>query len=760
MHPPIPLTGRSLCLQNVATYRALQLRDFALTGMRRKCGAAASIAFFVTTVFVNSQNPPFTQAPPIGQDTSAAILLVIDPDGTLRVKTDPSQGPFDGIEDTLFGVQNNSAKTILAIPIKSSMAIFGFDGDGFDTVDPHPAGAPFGPTGYEGPGVSFTGINADQTSGIVNFAGGIPPGGSAYFGLELAISTLCPPISGVPLIKQLGITDTLDSLPATYCSGSKCKPGTIAFWGCAITSCAMLINYVAGADVTTPEAINGYLISRPKHDGYFGASVNWLAVADYAATLNVPLSYRGTITHRDDFALDSYLCSGTPVILSVLNNAHFVIATGQTTVNGNDTYLINDPAAYPNDTTLQPFNYTYAGLRPFSTASHPRSALYIVAHSPVELMLTQPSGEQTGANRAAHLENITDSSYGAEALVEDIDGSGLTLPEVKILEILQPIDGHYSLRVQGTATGPFSLDFWGYDDNGEPTTQSISGQATPGSSADYTVAYSSAPGSQISVSPVPTHLANISTRVAVGAGDNVAIAGFVLGGTAPKKVIVRAVGPSININGVPLPGTLQDPIVELHDKDNLLQSNDDWRSNQEQEIENSLLPPTDDRESAIVTTLQPGVSYTAILRGKNDTTGIAVVEVFDLAPVDTAEVVEISTRGQVQTDDNVMIAGFILAASAPEQMLIRAIGPSLGQLGVANVLADPTLSLFDANGVQFAVNDDWRDTQQTAIEATNLAPSDNAESAILVPLVSGAYTAIVRGKNATTGVALVEVYKL
>jgi len=166
-------------------------------------------------------SPPFNQCPPVGLDTGCAILLVIDNAGSLRVVTDPSQGPYDGIEDTLIGVQNNSQDTVLSIPLKGSIPMFAFDGDGPCGIDPNtgqpfqpaPAGCPFGPTTYEGPGISFSNISPDFTSGTVNFAGGLAPGASAFFGLEEQIQTVCAPINGVPLLRQFSppwATDTYD----------------------------------------------------------------------------------------------------------------------------------------------------------------------------------------------------------------------------------------------------------------------------------------------------------------------------------------------------------------------------------------------------------------------------------------------------------------------------------------------------------------------------------------------------------------------
>ena len=255
------------------------------------------------------------------------------------------------------------------------------------------------------------------------------------------------------------------------------------------------------------------------------------------------------------------------------------------------------------------------------------------------------------------------------------------------------------------------------------------------------------------LAPAPaTTLANISTRLRVETGDNVLIGGFIITGTQPKKVIVRAIGPSL-----PLGDKLENPTLELFGSSGLITSNDDWKTTQQAEIEATNLQPTNDLESAIVATLPANAAYTAIVRGMNDTAGIGLVEVYDLDTTVDSKLANISTRGLVQTDDNVMIGGFIILGTNSETVIVRAIGPSLP---LAGKLADPTLDLFDGNGTLVMSDDNWRDSQESEIIATGLAPINDAESAIVQTLPPAAFTAIVRGKNNTTGVALVEVYAL
>lgn len=252
-------------------------------------------------------------------------------------------------------------------------------------------------------------------------------------------------------------------------------------------------------------------------------------------------------------------------------------------------------------------------------------------------------------------------------------------------------------------------------------------------------------------------LLNISTRMNVGTGDNVLIGGFIITGSAPKRLILRALGPSLADSNVTDP--LADPVLELHEPDGTVLTNNNWRDTQEQDIIATTIPPTNNLESAIVGNFDPG-PYTAIVSGKNGGTGVGLVEVYDLDNSTDSLLANISTRGFVDTGDNVMIGGFIVGGETSTTILVRAIGPSLSDSGIDDPLLDPTLELHDPNGVQIGFDDNWKDSQQDEIEATTIQPTDDREAAILADLEPGAYTAIVRGKNNTSGVGLMEVYNL
>jgi uncharacterized delta-60 repeat protein len=256
-------------------------------------------------------------------------------------------------------------------------------------------------------------------------------------------------------------------------------------------------------------------------------------------------------------------------------------------------------------------------------------------------------------------------------------------------------------------------------------------------------------------------LQNISARAHVFTGERVLIGGFIIDGAQSKTVLIRGIGPSLATFGIVTP--LADPILELHDHTGaLIASNDNWRDTQRSQIIDTGLAPTNDFESAIVATLAPG-AYTAIVQGKAMTTGTALVEIYDVDQNANAEITNLSARGFVGTGDDVLIGGGVVVsgnAGSAARVLVRAIGPSLGTMGVVGPLLDPTLSLRDADGNVIATNDNWKDSQQTEIADTGLAPVDDRESAIISLLGPGSYTAIVAGKNATTGVALVEFYNL
>ena len=253
--------------------------------------------------------------------------------------------------------------------------------------------------------------------------------------------------------------------------------------------------------------------------------------------------------------------------------------------------------------------------------------------------------------------------------------------------------------------------------------------------------------------PPPNRFANISTRLRVETGNNVLIGGFIVTGSMQKRIIVRALGPSL-----PVEDRLANPLLELYDANaQLIDSNDNWEdAPNRQEIIDSTIPPQNALEAAILRNVELG-AYTAVVRDVADGQGVGLVEVYDLGNNQDSKLANISTRGRVLTGDNVMIGGFIATGSHAQRVIVRAIGPSLG---IPGQLEDPVLELFDGDGNAIAANNNWKDSQQAEIEATTIPPSNELESAIVTFLPPGAYTAIVRGVDETTGIALVEAYGL
>ncbi len=261
-----------------------------------------------------------------------------------------------------------------------------------------------------------------------------------------------------------------------------------------------------------------------------------------------------------------------------------------------------------------------------------------------------------------------------------------------------------------------------------------------------------------SPTPHPAHLLNISTRLNDGTGENALIGGFIVTGTVPERVILRGIGPSLS--GI-FPDALTDPTLSLYRESTLIQSNDNWRSDQETEIIATGLAPSNNLESALIETTARG-AYSVVLQGNNNSTGVALVEVYELDASVDSMLANISARGLVGTDDNVIIGGFIIGPSngGETTVLVRGIGPSLSNSGIAQPLQDPTLELINASGVIIHSNNNWRDSQETQIIATGLPPSDDRESAILETVAPGSFTAILRGNANTSGIGLVEIYRL
>lgn len=418
--------------------------------------------------------------------------------------------------------------------------------------------------------------------------------------------------------------------------------------------------------------------------------------------------------------------------------------------NGNGTIFKITPAGVL--TTLYSFTGGSDGANPGNIVEGADGNLYGIADAGTTrtVFKVTPAGQRT---TVYNLQG-TNGTFSA-GLLASTDGSvyGTTkdggIPKAGNIFRISPAGQVTTWAFDGQGTGgqpsrPF-----------EGAEHSLYGATSVGGASNNGTVY------RLNMAP-PRDLLNISTRLQVLTGDKVLIGGFIVTGTDPKKVIVRGIGPSLNNVGA----TLQDPVLELHQGNTTVATNDDWKEHQTQ-VEATNIAPTNNLESAIVATLTPG-AYTAVLSGKNNGTGIGVVEVYDLDPAANSKLANISTRGFVDTGSNVMIGGLIVSGGAgggTARVIVRAIGPSLANVGVPDALPDPNLELHDSNGATVAMNDNWKlrpdgSSQQGEIEATTVIPANELEAALVQSLAPGSYTVIVSGTNNTTGVAVVEAYTL
>ena len=375
-----------------------------------------------------------------------------------------------------------------------------------------------------------------------------------------------------------------------------------------------------------------------------------------------------------------------------------------------------------------------------------------------------------GQNSIFHVPQGEERDYSSPRRYE-IDLSAKTATEVWNFDLGQSLWCPFCGSVYEDAPHNYLVDFTFI--NGVQT-QSWA-QLMGLNAADQTIfryQYSSLPGCVVAFNAVPIHLENtkfptvksevlnLSTRGLVSGGDNVLIGGFIITGTDPKTLVLRALGPSLSGYGVS--NVLSDPVLSIYNSSGtLIATNDNWQFDPNRSVvESNGLAPANLLESATAPTLNPG-AYTVVVTGRGATPGIGLVEVYDLSPLSNSNLENMSTRGFAGTGDDVLICGFIVGDVDSATVVVRAIGPSLASYGVSGVLSDPTLDIYDSTGSVIASNDNWQDNiNSTDVQKNGLAPPNALESALVLHLPAGAYTAIVRGANGATGNALVEVYQL
>ncbi len=491
---------------------------------------------------------------------------------------------------------------------------------------------------------------------------------------------------------------------------------------------------------------------------------DWLVNSSYA-----PFLYDGTTTYR----LSDLLPPGSGWVLNGysslnINDNAIIVGTG---VHNGETHAY---AMVPVTGTPTPAPTPSTTPLPTATPSTTPNEPHFEVSAPVVVL----PGVPFDITVTAKLFNSVLTGYTGTVHFTSTASSGAHLPPdstltngVGTFSVTFDTPGNYTITARDTVNpsmiGTSGTIFVAVID---PPTPTIGPTATPGVSPTPsptptltpTPPPNPTPTPSATASPTPpTQALNLSTRLRVQTGDNVGVGGFIITGTGPKHVLLRAIGPSLTASGVP--NALADPVLELHGPSPFVTiSDDDWRDDPAQEalIIASGIQPTNDLESAIDATLDPGI-YTAIIKGKNDTSGVGLVELYDLSQAAPSKLANISTRAFVSTGDSIVIGGFTLGGgNANDRVALRGIGPSLTAQGVPNALADPVLELRDGNGALLISNNDWQDDPVQAAELTDagLAPTNPLESGIATTLPPGTYTALLAGIDNGSGVGLVEVY--
>jgi hypothetical protein len=415
--------------------------------------------------------------------------------------------------------------------------------------------------------------------------------------------------------------------------------------------------------------------------------------------------------------------------------------------------------------------YQFPSLRRFALTLAPGSLFPIGQHTPSITYDQNLLTFDNGKNSWSHVPRGEERGYASPRKYE-VDLNAKTATEVWNFEAGQSIVCPYCSSVYEDAPKNYLIDyaFLNGGQPGLPTFAQLLGLNARGETIfsyryptiSCTKAYRAIP-IHLENSKFPTvgpQALNLSTRGLVGTGDNVLIGGFIVSGTDPKSMVLRALGPSLS--GFGLSGVLSDPVLRVYDSSGTLVAiNDDWQSDSSRSfVEADGLTPANPSESAIARSLAPG-AYTVIVTGKDTTPGIGLVELYDTSTLSNAKFVNMSTRGSVGTLDNILISGFIIGEVDSATVVVRALGPSLATYGVSGVLSDPTLTIYDSRGSIISSNDNWQDDPNASlIQKNGLTPPNALESALVLHLPAGAYTAVVRGANDGTGVGLAEVYTL
>ena len=594
-------------------------------------------------------------------------------------------------------------------------------------------------------------------SDMATIAGGTTPTGSITFTLYGPNDATC---GGAPVFVSAAIPVSGNN---TYASGNYTPTAAGTYRWIATYTGDANNNGIAGLCNAANETVvvtkgnTSTTIFSSTNPSIFGQSVTFTATVNPVAPASTTPT--GTVTFTIDgnlgspIALSGNTAQFTTASLTVAGSPHTITATynGDTDYNTSTSSTFSQTVTKANTTTT------------VTTSQNPSASGQNVTFTATVSVVVPGSGTPTGT-----IQFVIDASNAGAPVPLSGGQAQFSTSTLTIAGSPHSVTANYSGDANfGLSTGSLS----GGQSVATPSptpTPTATATATPTATATATATPTASPTATASPSATPTttpaQSLNIATRLRVDVGDKVSIGGFIIRGNVAKPVVLRGLGPSLVSAGLPAASLLQDPVIELHGSNGaLISSNDNWKDTQKAQIEGTPFQPTDDHEAVILATLPPA-AYTVILKGVNQTSGIGLVEVYDNDAALDSDLANISTRGFVQTGDEVMIGGFVLGGNNnATRIAVRALGPSLTNFGLVNVLADPTLELHNADGTIMVANDDWQSDVASAalLTANGLAPSNPKEAAIFTSLAPpGQFTAIVAGKNGGIGVALVEIYNL
>jgi CSLREA domain-containing protein len=677
-----------------------------------------------------------------GNIKSDGYNLIQDPSGA-TITPNPNAGPdMTGVDPRLGPLGDNGGPTQTHLLLPDSPAIDAGNPSALppDTYDLNNNGntsepLPVDQRGFARVVNSKFDIGAVEVSYSINATAGTPQSAA----INSAFPTNLQATVEESNIVRSGLTVTFTA-PSSGPSG--------AFPGGSTTATATTnINGIATAPTFTANNIVGgpYTVSATLGTGLPTAAFS-LTNTKVDQTITVTTHAPAAATFNSSFTVAATASSGLPITYSSAGSCTNSGATF-TMTSGTGTCTVN---------------YDQAGDASYNPA--PRATEMVAAQkAATSTGVTSSMNPSIAGQNVTFTATVTSSAGSPTGTVQFVvDGSNFGGPVTlsggtaqTSTSSLTPLNHTVSAQYSGDANFDTSS---GSLPGGQTVVPAPTPTPTPAPTPAPTATPTPTPGAS------PAQALNISTRLMVQTGDKVMIGGFIVTGNASKPVVLRGLGPSLVNSGMPPVEVLNDPVLELHGPDGaLITVNDNWKdSPQRSQIEGTVYQPTDDRESVIVATLSPG-NYTAILTGKNQTTGVGLVEVYDHDTTVDSSLANISTRGFVQTADNVMIGGFMLGNNpANAHIAVRGIGPSLTSFGLSNVLADPTLDLHDANGTIMISNDNWTDDPVSAAQLTanGLALKDPRESGIFMSLPPGTFTAILAGKNGGVGIGLVEIYNV